>query len=313
MRGGYLAVLTLLGLTVVGVPTPEAVHAAERKPSAAQKASAPGLLISSAQRQPGQAALQPIPAELLVPVEHFPAELSAPLAADWLTSPSLLAMSGEKFAAWRQAAVDPKVVAPPADLRGSLKDAVAVKQGTLAKAPVPLPPKRPALVVASLQQDIGQPVDVSSTPDLEESAAAEATPAARPIPASRRVSAGQAPAEIEALILRHAERFALPASLVRRVAWRESKFDPKQRNGPYWGLMQIRVQTARGLGFRGEPADLLDADTNMTYAVAYLANAYKVAGRNETRAVALYAKGYYYEAKRKGMLSALIKTASVDQ
>ncbi len=30
----------------------------------------------------------------------------------------------------------------------------------------------------------------------------------------------------------------------------------------------------------------------MTYAVAYLANAYKVAGRNEARAVALYAKGY---------------------
>jgi soluble lytic murein transglycosylase-like protein len=223
-------------------------------------------------------------------------------------------MSGEKFAVWRQASVDPKVVVPTADLRGSLKDAVASSQSTLARAPVPLPPKRPALVVASLQQDdVGQPVDDSSAPDLEESSAAEAAPAARPIPASRRVSAGQAPADIEVLILRHAERFALPASLVRRVAWRESKFDPKQRNGPYWGLMQIRVQTARGLGFRGEPTDLLDADTNMTYAVAYLANAYKVAGRNETRAVALYAKGYYYEAKRKGMLGTLIKTASVDQ
>lgn len=169
-------------------------------------------------------------------------------------------------------------------------------------------------MVASLQQDtVEQPLDNSSTADLEESSPAEAVPAARPIRASRRVTASQAPAEIEALILRHADRFALPASLVRRVAWRESKFDPKQRNGPYWGLMQIRVQTARGLGFRGEPADLLDADTNMTYAVAYLANAYKVAGRNETRAVALYAKGYYYEAKRKGMLGALIKTASADQ
>ncbi len=169
----------------------------------------------------------------------------------------------------------------------------------LAKAPVPLPPKRPS--GGGLRQDIGQPVDVSSTPDLEESAAAEVTPAARPISASRRVSAGQAPAEIEALILRHAERFALPASLVRRVAWRESS-SIRTAQRPLLGLMQIRVQTARGLGFRGEPADLLDVDTNMTYAVAYLANAYKVAGRNETRAVALYAKGYYYEAKRKGML-----------
>jgi soluble lytic murein transglycosylase-like protein len=40
----------------------------------------------------------------------------------------------------------------------------------------------------------------------------------------------------------------------------------------------------------------------MTYAVKYLANAYKVAGGNENRAVALYAGGYYYAAKAKGML-----------
>ena len=309
MLGRYGAVLTLLGLTLVGVWTPEAARAADRKATSAQKANLSGLAVSSGP----QSVLQPIPAELLVPIEHFPAELSAPLAADWLTSPSPLATSGERFAAWRQASVDPKIVAAPADLRGSFTDKVAAKQGTLTGVPVPLPPRRPAVVMASLEQDVVEPpVDNASTPDLEENSPAEAVPAARPIRAGR-VTASQAPAEIEALILRHADRFALPASLVRRVAWRESKFDPKQRNGPYWGLMQIRVQTARGLGFRGEPADLLDADTNMTYAVAYLANAYKVAGRNETRAVALYAKGYYYEAKRKGMLSALIKTASVDQ
>jgi soluble lytic murein transglycosylase-like protein len=66
--------------------------------------------------------------------------------------------------------------------------------------------------------------------------------------------------------------------------------------------MQIKPATARGLGYNGTAAGLLDADTNMTYAVKYLANAYKVAGGNADRAVALYAGGYYYAAKAKGML-----------
>jgi soluble lytic murein transglycosylase-like protein len=57
------------------------------------------------------------------------------------------------------------------------------------------------------------------------------------------------------------------------------------------------------MGYRGDVRGLLDADTNMTYAVKYLANAYRVAGGNHDRAVALYAGGYYYAAKRKGMLA----------
>jgi soluble lytic murein transglycosylase-like protein len=67
--------------------------------------------------------------------------------------------------------------------------------------------------------------------------------------------------------------------------------------------MQIKPATARGLGYSGSAAGLLDADTNMTYAVRYLANAYRVAGGNPDRAVSLYAGGYYYyAAKAKGML-----------
>lgn len=128
-----------------------------------------------------------------------------------------------------------------------------------------------------------------------------------------RLTAERAPAKIEALIERYSARFNVPARLVRRVAWRESKFNPSLRHGPYWGLMQIRVDTARGLGFRGEPRDLLDAETNMAFAAAYLANAYRVAGRDEKRAVMLYASGYYYEAKRKGMLGTLIRTASAEE
>ncbi|MGC5083416.1 hypothetical protein, partial [Escherichia coli] len=43
-------------------------------------------------------------------------------------------------------------------------------------------------------------------------------------------------------------------------------------------------------------------DTNLTYAVKYLAGAYQAAGGNHNRAVAYYAGGYYYAAKRQGLL-----------
>ena len=54
------------------------------------------------------------------------------------------------------------------------------------------------------------------------------------------------------------------------------------------------------LGFSGSAAELLDPQINMTYAVRYLAGAYRAANGNENRAVALYASGYYYQAKAQG-------------
>jgi hypothetical protein len=53
------------------------------------------------------------------------------------------------------------------------------------------------------------------------------------------------------------------------------------------GLMQIRYDTARGMGYRGPASGLLDANTNLTYAVPYLANAYRVGGGSHDRAVSL--------------------------
>lgn len=89
---------------------------------------------------------------------------------------------------------------------------------------------------------------------------------------------------------------------MRRVVKRESNFDPSARNRIYWGLMQIRHDTARTMGYRGSAAGLLDAETNLKYAVKYLRGAYLTAGGNEDRAVRFYARGYYYDAKRKGIL-----------
>lgn len=111
-----------------------------------------------------------------------------------------------------------------------------------------------------------------------------------------------APEGLDDLITKYSVAYDVPERLVRRVVHRESRFNPGARNGPYWGLMQISHPTARGMGYKGNAKGLLDAETNLKYAVRYLSGAYKVAGGDEGQAVRYYARGYYYDAKRKGML-----------
>ena len=116
---------------------------------------------------------------------------------------------------------------------------------------------------------------------------------------------------IDALVAHHARVHGIPETLIHRIIKRESGYNPRALSRGNFGLMQIRYATAQGMGYRGTASGLLDANTNLTFAVPYLANAYKVAGGNPDRAVALYAGGYYYVAKRKGILNAL-RTASSD-
>lgn len=121
------------------------------------------------------------------------------------------------------------------------------------------------------------------------------------------------PDQVEQLARHYAALYGLPPGIVLRTVKRESRFDPEARNGPYWGLMQIRYDTAKGVGYKGTAQGLLDPATNLTYGVAYLANAYMIAGGNESRTHRLYRSGYYYEAKRKRMLAKLIKAPAIGE
>ena len=129
-----------------------------------------------------------------------------------------------------------------------------------------------------------------------------ATPPEIPPPA---VEADVPRSALDERIAYYAQGYDVPESMIQRSVQRESGYNPAAHHGPYWGLMQIRLDTAKGVGYRGPARGLLDADTNLKYAVAYLANAYLVAGRNPDRALRLYAGGFYYEARRKGLLDQL--------
>lgn len=108
--------------------------------------------------------------------------------------------------------------------------------------------------------------------------------------------------EIRALINHSADVNDVPRPLVHKVIQRESSYRPQARNGPYYGMMQILPATARGMGFRGAPEDLLDAETNLKYAVRYLRGAWMVSGGDMDAAVMWYARGYYYAAKDQCLL-----------
>ena len=107
-------------------------------------------------------------------------------------------------------------------------------------------------------------------------------------------------AQYDALVATHARANGVPEALVHRVIVRESRYQPGLvGSGGTIGLMQIKLATARSLGYTGTAEGLRDPETNLTYAVKYLAGAYRAANGDHDRAVSYYASGYYYAAKQR--------------
>jgi soluble lytic murein transglycosylase-like protein len=107
-------------------------------------------------------------------------------------------------------------------------------------------------------------------------------------------------AQYEAMVARHASANGVPVVLVHRVIVRESRYQPALvGRGGTIGLMQIKLATARALGYSGDAQGLRDPDTNLAYGVKYLAGAYHAANGDHSRAMHYYASGYYDVAKRQ--------------
>jgi soluble lytic murein transglycosylase-like protein len=104
------------------------------------------------------------------------------------------------------------------------------------------------------------------------------------------------------LIAKYSALYDVPEHLVHHVVRRESNYNPAAVHRGNWGLMQIRYNTAKGMGYDGSPTGLLDAETNLKYAVKYLRGAWIVADKDAKRADWLYRTGYYFQAKKKGLL-----------
>src|SRR3984957_13839186 len=106
--------------------------------------------------------------------------------------------------------------------------------------------------------------------------------------------------QYEDLVAKHAQANGVPVALVHGLIVPESRYNAHRvGRGGTIGRMQIKLATARGLGYTGPAEGLRDPDTNLAYAVKSLAGAYRAAGGDHDRAVRYYAGGYYGAAKRQ--------------
>lgn len=96
---------------------------------------------------------------------------------------------------------------------------------------------------------------------------------------------------LEGMIARHAAQNGVPVGLARAVIRIESNFRPSAANAGNYGLMQIRLGTARSLGYSGGAQGLLNPEVNLTYGMRYLGQAYRLAGGDLCGTIARYNGG----------------------
>ena len=158
----------------------------------------------------------------------------------------------------------------------------------------------PSLVSGPPHQDDTQPEPVASAPEAGQEAgqgAEREKPNAAPDKVAIRTAkaadaAGPArPAGLKALIQRYSAENAVPYGLADAIIRIESRYNAGARNGPHMGLTQIHTATARSLGYAGEAAGLLDAETNIRYGLKYIATAYRLAGGDTCGTILRYQAG----------------------
>lgn len=97
---------------------------------------------------------------------------------------------------------------------------------------------------------------------------------------------------LRALVRRHAEANGIPFTIADAVVRVESRYNPRASNRGNFGLMQIRLQTARGVGYGGDASGLLNAETNARFGMKYLAQAYRMANGDTCRTIMKYQSGH---------------------
>ncbi|MBC2774885.1 transglycosylase SLT domain-containing protein [Rhizobium sp. AQ_MP] len=228
---------------------------------------------------PGTATAAPIPALKASALSPTAPQTAATDALAMVTTPT--ATSGSQQMAAAAAPTQETLVAPAAV-------AAATSPATESESPQVVLAYAAPLRATALTS-FGDPFDISP-PGEPDALNADRKPAT------------VGPTRLNALIEKYSKLYEIPADLVHRVVHRESRYNPAAYSKGNYGLMQIRYNTAKAMGYDGPANGLFDAETNIKYAVKYLKGAWVVADNDHDQAVRLYARGYYYDAKRKGLL-----------
>ncbi|MGC4391144.1 transglycosylase SLT domain-containing protein [Agrobacterium sp. M50-1] len=286
--------------------TPAAVQTAETTTS-----SQPAALPTAVAVKGGRVALPPaseIAAAAAITAQMQPHQTEVAQAAGATSAPTAVAALAPTGAAPAAAAIETAAKPAAHNAAADLPQVVAVK-GSF--PPAPPPPGSPSIGTELTAERKVIPLPKPDSTVLAYAAGpTNAALAAIRQNESMTAPLNAAPAgreKLSGLITKYATMYDVPEDLVHRVVQRESRYNPGAYSSGNFGLMQIRHATARSMGFDGPASGLFDAETNLKYAVKYLRGAWVVAGNDRDNAVRLYARGYYYDAKRKGMLHVLRK------
>jgi soluble lytic murein transglycosylase-like protein len=137
----------------------------------------------------------------------------------------------------------------------------------------------------------------SAAPDAEASAeSVSGSAGSMPARVTGRVSDAARASALKPLIVRFASENSLPYELADAVVRIESRYNARARNGGNLGLTQVNLRTAQSLGYKGDAAGLLDAETNLQYGLRYLAKAYSLAGGDTCGTILRYQFGHRTQA-----------------
>jgi Transglycosylase SLT domain len=108
-----------------------------------------------------------------------------------------------------------------------------------------------------------------------------------------------------AMVTRYASDYGVPATLADAVIRVESNYKPNMRGrAGEIGLMQIKLGSARLVGYDGSAGELFDPDTNIKFGMKYLAMAYRLSSGDTCGTILRYNAGH--NATRMNAVSAAL-------
>jgi len=117
-----------------------------------------------------------------------------------------------------------------------------------------------------------------------------------------KAAAGSGSARYHALIAKYASANGVPIKLAHAVVRVESAYRANARGGAgEIGLMQLKLSTARMMGYSGSAKGLYNPETNIRYGMKYLGEAHRLAGGSTCGTILRYNAGH--GAKRMNPVS----------
>jgi soluble lytic murein transglycosylase-like protein len=108
-----------------------------------------------------------------------------------------------------------------------------------------------------------------------------------------RSNSAHASKPYHSIIARHAAIEGIPVALAHAVIRIESNYRPNARGrAGEIGLMQIKLKTARGMGYRGSAEGLYDVETNIKWGMKYLGRAHDLGGGDTCGTILRYNAGH---------------------